>query len=129
MDIKFYLILVILIISSIYDILYREVSNLASLFILIISLYRVNIYNIPAILIVPLPLIISNIIKKDSFGGADIKILGTLALYTGFFYGYIILFITLTIETILKIIFKTNSQPMIPYITLSYIIIYLIIGN
>ena len=126
MDLKFYLILIILVISSIEDLKYREVSNLASLFILIISLININIANIIALIIVPLPLIITNIYHKNSFGGADIKILGTLGLYTGAIKGLIILILAETFISIIRLITKKQSQPMIPYILISFIIINVI---
>ena len=53
MGIKYYLILIILIISAISDIKYREVSNVASLFILIISVFKCNPINIVAIFTAP----------------------------------------------------------------------------
>ena len=123
MGIKYYLILIILIISAISDIKYREVSNVASLFILIISVFKCNPINIIAIFTAPLPLILTNIYYKDNFGGADIKILASLGLYLGITKSAILVVIATSIELIVKIIIKKQSQPFIPYILLAYILV------
>lgn len=122
MGIKFYLILITLIIASFYDIKYREVSNLASLFIFLISLYKLQLINLLAIIVLPLPLIFTNIKMKDNFGGADIKILASLGLYMGIKKGMIMLLIALFIEIIIKKITKKESMPFIPYILIGYIL-------
>ena len=126
MGIKYYLILIILIISAIYDIKYREVSNVASLFILIISVFKCNTINIVAIFTAPLPLILTNIYHKDNFGGADIKILASLGLYLGITKSAILVVIATSIELIVKIIIKKQSQPFIPYILLAYILVNIV---
>ena len=126
MDIRFYLIIIVLIIASVEDLKYREVSNLASLFILLISIYHIKLSYIPAMFIVPLPLIVTNMKYKNSFGGADIKILSSLALYTGAIKGLLILALTETIINIIRLITKKQSQPMIPYILVSFVIINVI---
>ena len=126
MGIKYYLILIILIISAISDIKYREVSNVASLFILIISVFKCNPINIVAIFTAPLPLILTNIYHKDNFGGADIKILASLGLYLGITKSAILVVIATSIELIVKIIIKKQSQPFIPYILLAYILVNIV---
>ena len=126
MDIRFYLITIVLIIASVEDLKYREVSNLASLFILLISIYHIKLSYIPAMFIVPLPLVLTNMKYKNSFGGADIKILSSLALYLGAIKGLLILALTETIINIIRIITKKQSQPMIPYILVSFVIINVI---
>ena len=126
MDIRFYLIIIVLIIASVEDLKYREVSNLASLFILLISIYHIKLSYIPAMFIVPLPLVLTNIKYKNSFGGADIKILSSLALYTGTIKGLLILALAETIINIIRLITKKQSQPMIPYILVSFVIINVI---
>ena len=126
MGIKYYLILIILIISAISDIKYREVSNVASLFILIISVFKCNPINIVAIFTAPLPLILTNIYHKDNFGGADIKILASLGLYLGITKSAILVVIANSIELIVKIKKKKQSQPFIPYILLAYILVNIV---
>lgn len=126
MDIRFYLITIVLIIASVEDLKYREVSNLASLFILLISIYHIKLSYILAMFIVPLPLVLTNMKYKNSFGGADIKILSSLALYLGAIKGLLILALTETIINIIRIITKKQSQPMIPYILVSFVIINVI---
>ena len=122
MIIKTIIILIILIIATIEDLKYREVSNLASLFILIISLYQFNITNIIGLIIAPIPLIITNIIKENSFGGADIKIISCLGLCYGAIKSISILFIALLICFIVNIIKKQNNRAFMPYILTGFII-------
>lgn len=126
MGIKYYLILIILIISAISDIKYREVSNIASLFILIISMFNCNPINMIAIFTAPLPLILTNLYYKDNFGGADIKILASLGLSLGITKSAILVVIATSIELIVKIIIKKQSQPFIPYILLAYILVNIV---
>lgn len=121
--IKNIIILIILIIAAIQDIKNREVSNLISLFILIISLYNFKIVNIAGLTLTPMPLIITNIIHKDSFGGADIKIIGSLGLCYGFTKTFFMLLIALLLSLIIKIITKKESVPFVPYILVGFIII------
>ena len=122
MIIKNILVLIVLIIATIQDLKYREVSNLASLFILVIALYKLELTNIIGLFIVPMPLILTNIIKKNSFGGADIKIIASLGLCFGLNKSITILFIALIMCMIVDIIKKWKQQAFMPYILIGYII-------
>ena len=82
--------------------------------------------NIVAIFTAPLPLILTNIYHKDNFGGADIKILASLGLYLGITKSAILVVIATSIELIVKIIIKKQSQPFIPYILLAYILVNIV---
>lgn len=121
MMIKDLLVLIILIFATIQDLKYREVSNLASLFILIISFYKFNCINILGLFISPLPLVLTNLIKQNSFGGADIKIIASLGLCYGIKKSMLILFIAL-ILCMLSNIKNQEKRAFIPYILIGYII-------
>lgn len=122
------IILVILIIISIQDIRLREVSNYASLFFILIALIekQINIERIFISIIIILPFIITNHIIKDNFGYGDIKIIITLSLMLGL-RCEIILMIALILCYITQNITKKQNMPFIPYITIGYIIVKILI--
>ena len=123
MGIKEFLVIIILIIASIQDIKYREVSNLASLFISIISIIDFKIINLLGLTIAPLPMILTNLKIKNNFGGADIKIMASIGLCFGTTKALLVLLVALLIETIIKKIKYVESQPLVPYILIGFIII------
>lgn len=123
MMIKNILVLTTLIYATIQDLKYREVSNFASLFILVIGLYKFDITNVMGLIITPMPLIITNIIsKKESFGGADIKVIGSLGMCFGFIKSMYILFIALICCLLSNIIIKQEKRAFMPYILIGYVI-------
>lgn len=125
MIIKDIRILVVLIIATIQDIKYREVSNLASLIILLIAITNLNYDKLYGFIVAPLILIITNIIKRNSFGGADIKIIASLGLYLGLYKAMIMLLIALIICMLINLAKKNKKQAFVPYILIAYIIIIL----
>ena len=126
MGIKEFLVLIILCIASIQDIKRREVSNLFSLFLLLASIIDFKFINLLGLILAPIPLILTNIKIKDNFGGADIKIIASIGLCFGTTKALIILLIALIIEFIIKNIKKVESQPLVPYILISFIITNLV---
>ena len=123
MMIKNILVLTTLIYATIQDLKYREVSNFASLFILVIGLYKFDITNVMGLIITPMPLIITNIIsKKESFGGADIKVIGSLGMCFGLIKSMYILFIALICCLLSNIIIKQEKRAFMPYILIGYVI-------
>ena len=126
MDIKNIIVLTILIVATVEDIKKREVNNFASLFIIIISIVNFRIINLLGLIIAPMPMLLTNIQIKNNFGGADIKIIASLGLCFGTTKGLIILLIALIIENIIKSIKRVDSQPLMPYILIGFIITILV---
>ena len=126
MDIKNIIVLTILIVATVEDIKKREVNNFASLFIIIISIVNFRIINLLGLIIAPMPMLLTNIQIKNNFGGADIKIIASLGLCYGTTKGLIILLIALIIESIIKSIKRVDSQPLMPYILIGFIITILV---
>ena len=126
MDIKNIIVLTILIVATVEDIKKREVNNFASLFIIIISIVNFRIINLLGLIIAPMPMLLTNKKIKNNFGGADIKIIASLGLCYGTTKGLIILLIALIIESIIKSIKRVDSQPLMPYILIGFIITILV---
>ena len=122
MAIKEVLILAILIISSIQDIRTREVSNLASLFLILISLIDINYGKILAFIIITLPFLIINFKNENSFGAGDVKIIAGICINLGFIKSIEIIAIALFISSLMTIIRNKNSQPFVPYLFIGYFV-------
>ena len=125
MGIRNYIILMILLISSIQDLHKREVSNLASLFLFLIGLINIDFNRILAFILITIPLLVFYF-KEEKMGAGDIKIISALSINIGLVKGLSVLLIATFIEAIMIILTKKETQPMIPYILIGYIIILII---
>lgn len=122
MELKEILILSILIVSSIQDIRTREVSNLASLFLIIIGLININQYKIIAFFIITFPFLLLNFKNEKIIGAGDVKIISGICLNFGFYKSLIIIMCALFISSVITILLKKNSQPVVPYLLIGYLI-------
>jgi leader peptidase (prepilin peptidase) / N-methyltransferase len=127
--IKGYIFLSIILYASICDIKTREVPDYIHLMILITGFIGIKIENIPTMIIssiiIPLPLFISAVLKKDSIGGADIKIMAACSFLLGLEKGMFAIIIGLTLAVSVtyisrKIVKQSNiaSFPVVPYLAM-----------
>lgn len=125
--IKYILFIAILVFASISDIKTRRVSDLVHLLIFAIAFIGFDIRYFPSMLcgliIVPLPFLISAMLKENSIGGADIKITAVSSFFLGFERGLTAVIIGLFVGILVTVIKrKLNNEdikdkfPMIPCI-------------
>lgn len=126
MGIRTFIILMILLISSIQDLSKREVSNLASLFLFLIGLINIDLNKLIAFLIITTTFLILYF-KDRKIGAGDVKIISALSINIGLFKSINALIIAVFIEALMIIITKKETQPMIPYIFIGYIMILIIL--
>ena len=64
-------------------------------------------------------------LKKETFGGGDIKLIFMIVLYTGIYKGILVLFLSSLMGLIIMIIFKKDKIPFGPYLSLGAFIVIL----
>ena len=124
----------ILLLVSYYDFRTRSIPDLVHLIIMLLALIDISwMSSILGLIIVPLPFFIMACIIEKSFGGGDIKLIGACSFFCGFIIGYqaIVLALCFVILFIgMNNIFENNhynvSFPFAPYISLSYLMMYLL---
>lgn len=122
------IILLLLIKASLEDIKKHEVSNIYSLFFIILGsmLNKISYEIIFDLIIIITPFIIIKLINDDYIGMGDIKILGSLT----FIYKYKFLLNAIILSILIIIIYskikKIKNVPFIPFITISIIIFEII---
>ena len=70
-------------------------------------------------------LLMSRSLKKESFGGGDIKLIFMIALYTGIYEGIFVLFLSSLMGLLMMILLKKDKIPFGPYLSLSAFIVFL----
>ena len=127
----------ILLKASISDIRTREVDNYLSVMVIItafIGICRGDLLSmITGALLVPLPLLITAIIKPGKMGGADIKLMAASAFLLGVTKGMAAMIAGLVLAVVctllVRLIRKKNvkdSLPLIPYLSAGCFLAYLI---
>jgi leader peptidase (prepilin peptidase)/N-methyltransferase len=127
----------ILLYASNCDVKTREVPDFVHIMILITGLIEIKLDYLPSMiagfLIVPLPFLISAILRENSIGGADIKLVAACSFLLGFQRGIVTvivgLILAVLITTISRNIKKHSFQdnfPIVPYLALGSIFAYFI---
>jgi leader peptidase (prepilin peptidase)/N-methyltransferase len=125
----------ILIYASNSDIKKREVLNFVPVMILITAFVGVDVLNIPQMLIgaclITLPQLLIATLNKGSYGGADIKIMAACAFLLGLNKGVFALVLGLTLAIMTTIIIRKKqdlklSIPLVPYLSIGVMLVYLI---
>ena len=123
MAIKNFLIFIVLVVSSLQDLRTREVSNFASLFLFLIGFIDINMYKFVSFIIITLPFLILNFKNEKCLGAGDVKIIAGISINCGLTNSVIIIAISMFLSSIMTLIKKQNSQPLIPYLLIGYIVI------
>ena len=121
--------LILLLVASNSDIRTRKVENYIPIMIVITALIGIKIEQIIpliiSLLLISLPLLIAAIIKPNSIGGADIKLMGASAFLLGVEKGFFALIIGLALSVIWTVITRKinkgdikSSFPLVPYLSI-----------
>jgi leader peptidase (prepilin peptidase)/N-methyltransferase len=136
--IKFVIFAMLLIYASVSDIRKREVSDYVGVMIAITALIAIPLSALPNMMIgaslIALPQLIVAVMKPNSYGGADIKIMTASAFLLGLERGLIAIIIGLAFglltTTIICLMQKKKmlkvSFPVVPYLAVGSIIAFLI---
>jgi len=127
----------LLVTASIQDIKKREVSNCIHVLIVFTAFINFNIdLLLPMVIgatLTPLPLFIASMLRKDSIGGADIKLMAASGLLLGVSKGLSALIIGLLLAVVITYIIRkiqhkslNESFPLVPYLAIGIITAYLL---
>lgn len=119
----------VLFFASVKDIKTRKVSNRTHICIFLLSLIKgIVILDLMALVIIPMPFLIIEIIKGNQIGGGDIKLIGICSLFLGFKYAYLGVFISLVLVLVINIIRNKTKEKisLVPYLSLGYLLSILV---
>lgn len=126
----FYFYLLILGVSSVYDIKYRKIKDVINVAVIIMAVMKYGIFNshlyfylLYAILQTVFILILT--LRSDFIGGGDIKFMFANSLFLGFERAVLGVFIG-SMFLILINFRKKKEVPMIPYLSVGYLISHFI---
>lgn len=116
------------------DIRAKIIPDKVHILIIFLSLINLNILNsIAGLILVPIPFLVTALLKRDGIGGGDVKFMAAngflLGVQGGFVGSLIGLIITLVVNAILYKIKKTDknkSFPLAPYLSLGCFLTYLL---
>lgn len=125
--ISYFLILIILVYSSITDITHRKIKNIACILIFLIGIARIIIGEIHiieslfAFIIIALPVLILAKIRKGSIGGGDLKLIMSLCFSLGMITAFVML-ISLSLGLIYAKVLKQKNIPLAPFVLIGFLI-------
>ena len=121
--------------ASIGDIKTRRISNKIPLFIALIGLIQMDVANaLLGLIFVPLPYLVMALIKENSMGGGDIKLMGACGFFLGLQTGYVAsilgLLFAITVHFAFRALGSKNTNkniPLAPYLGLGCLIAYFVV--
>lgn len=120
----------ILIFASLYDLRRRIIPDYVHISIIIIGLINCDLANsIVGLVLVPLPYLLAAIIRSNSMGGGDIKLMGALGFILGTASGYIAGCVGLSLAIFYaKVVIKDKyeSIPLAPFLGIGGFLMFLI---
>ena len=125
----------LLMVASYTDIKRREIPNIICVLIGLAGLLDFNFNNLFGMAI-GIPFVIAAIIKEDSIGGGDIKLVASIGIVLGFWKGiyglilglsFLVLFyllIVLKSKVMKKQVARNLPMPLAPFLGIGFMIIY-----
>ena len=121
--------------ASIGDLKTKRISNRIPLFIALIGLIQMDVANaLRGLIFVPLPYLVMALIKENSMGGGDIKLMGACGFFLGLQTGYVASILGLLFAITVHFAFRafgsknTNKNiPLAPYLSAGCLIAYFIV--
>jgi len=135
LTLKFSVFALILVIAGYIDVKTRTIPDSIHVLIVVVALIRLDWMNsMLGLLFVPLPYFIMALLKENSIGGGDIKLMGACGFYLGVRAGYagsiMGLFIAVISYAVICLITSkkiNQSLPLAPFIGAGCIVTYFII--
>lgn len=135
--IKSVIFFLLLLTASISDIKKREVNDSISIMIAITALIGTSLNQIPYMLLssflITLPQLLIAVIKPNSYGGADIKIMAACSFLLGLERGFVAIIIGLTLAVFVTSISRkikkkdlNESFVLVPYLAVGSLLGYII---
>ncbi|MCX7748232.1 MAG: prepilin peptidase [Clostridia bacterium] len=120
----------ILLFTAYHDAMTKEIPNIVHLLILLTALISFHpLSSIIGFFVVPLPYLLTALLKDGGIGGGDIKLMGAcgfmLGVWGGVFAGIAGLTLAVTFNLV-KCKKRQDSFPLAPYLSLGCVIAYLI---
>lgn len=134
--IKGYLFATILLVAGYIDLKTKTIPNYIHVLIILVGLINIKwVYifqSIIGLFVVPLPFLIVSILKENSIGGGDIKLMGAGGFFLGMYGGFLASIIGLLIAVIINGIYyriknkdKTISFALAPYLGIALVFVYI----
>lgn len=125
----------ILLVLSYSDFKTRTIPDCIHVLIIIVALIRIDLMDsVLGLVLVPLPYFIMALLKENSIGGGDIKLMGACGFYLGIQAGYVASVLGLMLAIIIHFAYSvignkkvTRNIPLGPYLGAGCIIAYFVI--
>lgn len=112
--IKGYIFALILVFAALCDIKTREIPDVIHIIIILAGLIQINMFqSLAGFIIVPLPFLISAILKEGSMGGGDIKLMAACGFFLGISGGILAIILGLMLTVFVNLLKKNKVRKKI----------------
>ncbi|MCG8540157.1 MAG: A24 family peptidase [Clostridia bacterium] len=133
MIIKGFLFAEILIFTAYVDLKTKTIPDIVHILIIAVSLINPHLYQLAGLLIVPVPFLIPALLKGNSIGGGDIKMMGGIGFFLGVKKGFLASIIGLIFAIAVNEVYyklkqkdRSISFPLAPYLGLGGFLSFLL---
>lgn len=131
---KGFLYFLILAYASFYDIKTKTIPDRVHIIIILLGLININpLDSITGLIFVPIPFLITALLKGDGIGGGDVKFMAANGFFLGLKGGFMGSFLGLAIAVLVNAIYykiknkdKNISFPLAPYLSIGCFFAYLL---